>query len=139
VDDVSIEVIARERAALDRWIRGDPDGYLDIMDPEVTYFDPSQAARADGREAVAALLSPIRNTTLPFSEPRYDMLAPKVQAWGEGVALLTFNLVNYARLHGQPEAVLNRWNASEVYRRRAGGWWIAHSHWSCTKPAGSPE
>ena len=44
------EVIALERAALDRWGRGDPQGYLEIMAPEMTYFDPTQDTEPDGSE-----------------------------------------------------------------------------------------
>jgi hypothetical protein len=48
VDRTFNEVVARERAALDRWVTGDPDGYLDISASEVTYFDPYQEKRTDG-------------------------------------------------------------------------------------------
>ena len=37
------QIIATERAALDRWGRGDPQGFLEIMAPEVTYFDLESA------------------------------------------------------------------------------------------------
>ena len=33
-------IIALERGALDRWGRGDPQGYLDLYARDVTYFDP---------------------------------------------------------------------------------------------------
>ena len=133
VDNVFNEVIARERTALDRWVTGDPDGYLDILAPEVTYFDPYQEKRTDGLDAMVALLGPIRNVKLPFTEPRYEMIDPKVQRYGD-VALLTFNLVNYGKVSGQPETVLARWNSTQVYRRIDGQWKIIHSHWSYTKP-----
>ena len=34
------EILALERAALDRWGKGDPDGYIEIYSSEITYFDP---------------------------------------------------------------------------------------------------
>jgi hypothetical protein len=40
VDRLLEELIALECSALDRWIRLDPQGYLDIFASEVTYFDP---------------------------------------------------------------------------------------------------
>ena len=49
-------IIATERAALDRWGAGDPYGYLEIMAPEVTSFDPVQERRVDGLPATTALL-----------------------------------------------------------------------------------
>jgi hypothetical protein len=36
---------------------------------------------------------------LPFTDPRYDRIDPKVQRHGE-VALLTFDLVSYGKLPG---------------------------------------
>lgn len=40
------EVLALERAALDRWGRGDPGGCLEICAPDVTYFDPAVPKRS---------------------------------------------------------------------------------------------
>jgi hypothetical protein len=48
---VGDEILAFERAALDRWGKGDPDGYLVISAPDVTYFDPYVEHRLDGRAA----------------------------------------------------------------------------------------
>jgi len=48
---VGAEIIAMEKAALKRWGRGVPDGFLEICAPDVVYFDPyvsytgSQASR----------------------------------------------------------------------------------------------
>jgi ketosteroid isomerase-like protein len=127
------EIVALERSALDRWITLDPQGYLDLMGPEVTYFDPTTDARVDGLEAMQMRLAPLRNMKLPFKDPRYDMLNPKVQRHGD-VALLTFNVVSYGTLPDKPETVLARWNSTEVYARIDGKWKIAHSHWSYVKP-----
>lgn len=133
VDSVFDELTAIERSALDRWVTGDPYGYLDILAPEVTYFDPNQERRTDGLDAMIALLGPIKNIKLPFTDARYEMIAPKIQHHGD-VALLTFNLVNCGKLSGQPETVLARWNSTQVYRRIDGKWKIIHSHWSYIKP-----
>jgi ketosteroid isomerase-like protein len=86
---------------------------------------------------MVALLDPVRSVQLPFTDPRYEMIDPKVQRYGD-VALLTFNLVNYGKMPGQPETVLSRWNSTQVYRRIEGEWRIVHSHWSFTKPETAP-
>jgi uncharacterized protein (TIGR02246 family) len=127
------EIVALERAALDRWITLDPDGYIGLFAPEITYFDPTTDARIDGADAMKARLAPIRKMKAPFKNPRYDMLNPKVQRHGD-VALLTFNLVSYATMPDKPESVVARWNSTEVYARIDGKWRIAHSHWSYVKP-----
>ena len=51
--DPTETIIQMERAALDRWGRGDPSGFLEISAPDVVYFDPFQGRRIDGREAPA--------------------------------------------------------------------------------------
>lgn len=132
--DLSRHIISLERSALDRWIRADPDGYLGIYAPDATYFDPFTAKRVDGLEALKARLEPMRGITLPFTEPRYEMIDPVVRVEGN-VAVLTFTLVNYGKPTGNAkEAVLARWNATEVYRRVDDAWRIIHTHWSFTQP-----
>jgi ketosteroid isomerase-like protein len=131
--DVSERIIAIERAALDRWITFDPDGYLEVCAPEVTYFDPNREERVDGLEELTIILAPIKQFKGAIKDPRYEMIAPKVQHYGD-VALLTFNLVNYGRLGDAPEAALARWNATQVYKQIGQQWTIIHSHWSYIKP-----
>jgi ketosteroid isomerase-like protein len=127
------ELVALERSALDRWIKLDPQGYLDLQAPEVTYFDPFTERRVDGLDAMQVRLAPMKKMKPPFMDARYDMIDPKVQRHGD-VALLTFNLVNYGKLPDGPERVLARWNSTEVYSRIGGTWKMIHSHWSYTQP-----
>jgi ketosteroid isomerase-like protein len=123
------EIIALERAALDRWGTGDPSAYLALFEPDVTYFDPVQERRVDGAAAMRSLFEPIAGK---IRVDRYDMLHPVVQ-YGGGLAVLTFNLVSY-RTDDGVERVISQWNSTEVYRRTPAGWRIAHSHWSYTTP-----
>jgi len=128
--DVCSEVMGLERAALDRWGAGDPAGYVELFADDITYFDPIQERRLDGRAAMVALMASIAGT---IRVDRYDLLHPSVQQDGD-VALLSFNLVSY-RTDDGVERAISRWNATEVYRRTAQGWRIWHSHWSFVKPA----
>jgi uncharacterized protein (TIGR02246 family) len=128
--DVDAEVIALERAALDRWGTGDPAGYVELFTDDVTYFDPVQERRLDGRAAMVALMDSI---TAKIRVDRYDMLRPVVQHQGD-VALLSFNLVSYRTDDGRERAI-SSWNSSEAYRRTPQGWRIFHSHWSYVRPA----
>ena len=123
-------IIALERGALDRWGKGDPQGYVDIYAPDITYFDPMLDKRVNGLTAMREYLKPIAGKVHVDS---YEMIDPKVQQTGD-IAVLTFNLLSHARTPaGQPIDV--RWNSTEVYRRSQGEWRIAHSHWSFTRPA----
>ena len=132
--NVAEHIISLERAALDRWVRADPDGYLNLYSKDATYFDPFRDKRVDGLDALNAQLAPMRGVKLPFTEPRYDMLNPVVNVDGN-TAVLTFNLINYGKPTGKTEeAVLARWNATEVYRQINGAWRLIHTHWSLTQP-----
>jgi ketosteroid isomerase-like protein len=124
------DVIAMERAALDRWGKGDPQGYLEMMANEITYFDPTQEKRVDGRQALAKILEPL---TGKIKVARFDMIDPKVQHHGDA-ALLTFNIVSYVTGPDGKELAVARWNSSELYGRVDGQWRIVHSHWSYIKP-----
>ena len=120
-------VLALERAALDRWGRGDPSGFLELCAPDVVYFDNTLARRLDGIAALTALYEKLRGQ---IQVDRYEMIRPKVQFCGEA-AVLTYNYVGHAG------ARAHRWNCTEVYRRTPDGWRIIQTHWSETKPAKS--
>src|SRR5690242_20040803 len=77
-------IIALERAALDRWGKGDPQGYLETYAADVTYFDPTRDRRVDGIEAMKELLVPV---TGKIRIDRYEMLNPKVQRHGDAAVL----------------------------------------------------
>ena len=122
-------VIALERAALDRWGNGDPEGYLSRYDSEITYFDPAREARADGIEAMRAYYAPI---TGKIKVDRYEMIAPKVQIRGDA-AVLSYQLISYGcSASGEPYVI--RWNSTKVYARSGEEWKIIHDHWSYIKP-----
>ena len=122
-------IIALERAALDRWGRGDPQGYIETYAPEITYFDPFAEKRIDGIAGMRAMLAPI---TGKVKISRYEMIDPKVQLAGD-IGVLSFNLISHtSNPDGSPRLV--RWNSTEVYRRIGGRWKIVHNHWSFTRP-----
>ena len=124
-EDDTATVLALERAALDRWGKGDPSGFLKICAPDVVYFDNTLECRLDGIAALTALYEKLRGQ---IHVDRYEMIHPKVQLCGEA-AVLTYNFAGYAK------GKVYRWNCSEVYRRTPDGWRIIQTHWSLTKPA----
>ena len=126
-------IIAIERAALDRWAKGEPQGYLEIDAPEITYFDPTTATRVDGIEATRALLTPL---TGKIKLSRYEILNPVVYRRGD-LAVLSFNLVTYGERSGDA-LPSTRWNTTEVYALLDGKWRIVHSHFSLTQPQAPP-
>ncbi|RPJ23421.1 MAG: DUF4440 domain-containing protein [Chloroflexi bacterium] len=121
--DIPSTIISMECAALDRWIRGDPSGYLEIYAPDIVYFDPYRAKRLDGIEALTVLYKELWGKVLL---DRYELIDPLVQVIGDA-AVLTFNYVSY---RGETES---RWNCTEVYRRNGNRWQIIQQHWSYTQ------
>lgn len=121
--DVAATIIALERAALDRWGKGDPSGYLEISAPEVVYFDPFLERRLDGLEALTNYYEALRGKIRIDSD---ELINPKVQLCGE-VAVLTFNLVSHI------VETQMRWNCTEVFHLQSGRWRIIQTHWSITQ------
>jgi|GEM_PF-257365 len=122
--DAEGQIVDIERWALDRWGNGNPSGFLEIADPDVTYFDNMNEKRIDGKVALTAYYEGLRGKIHLDS---YELIAPKVQFVGD-VAVLTFN---YASRSGEKES---RWNCTEVYRHTVNGWRILQTHWSPTRP-----
>ena len=130
-DDFSPDaIIALEKGALDRWGKGDPAGYYDIMANGETYFDPLTAKRLDGLSALRQHIAPF---TGKIKIARVEMINPKVQRVGD-LAVLTFNLNDYDATVGDAPKSDAHWNSTEVYQRIDGKWKIVHSHWSYVKP-----
>jgi len=118
-------IIELERAALLRWIQGDPTGFLEISAPDVVYFDPFQEKRLDGHEELTRLYMSLKGQVYAN---QFEMLNPVVQA-ANRMAVLTFNFKSWA---GEK---VQRWNCTEVYRLEAERTWkICQTHWSLTKP-----
>lgn len=123
-------IIGMERAALERWGKGDPSGFLEISAEDVVYFDPFQKRRLNGINELRALYETIRGQV---SIAHFELIDPLVQAVGD-MAVLTFNYV----AEGTNE-VTSRWNCTEVYRRQEAGWRIIQTHWSFTEPDGTTD
>jgi ketosteroid isomerase-like protein len=117
-------ILELERGALERWGAGDPDGFLEISAPDVTYFDPYVEQRVDGIDALRTLYAGLRGRV---HIDRFEIVNPVVQRHGE-LAVLSFQFVSYSGANAM------RWNTTEVYRREAAGWRIIHTHWAFTRP-----
>jgi ketosteroid isomerase-like protein len=117
-------ILAVERAAFERWAKGDVYGFLEASDGDVSYFDPFLDARLDGLAALQVLYDRAQGK---IHVDRWEMGDPRVVVSGD-MGVLTFNFASYI---GDRIA---RWNTTEVYHRKNGQWKIVHTHWSLTKP-----
>ena len=126
LQEITVEIIALESAALERWGNGDPSGFLEICASDVVYFDPYQEKRIDGLDALAQYYKSLWGMV---NFDRFELLNPLVQISGD-LAVLTFNYVSYT---GDNES---RWNCTEVYRHDENRWQIIQTHWSYTRHPG---
>jgi len=127
--DTMSEIVALERKAMDGWLQGNPDPLLAMADADITYFHVMTEKRVDGRATLKALIEPFRGRALFDS---YDMLEPRVQVAGDA-AVLTYILLR------RTGSVTSRWNATQIYQRKAEGWRVIHTHWSQTAPPPAPR
>jgi len=118
-------IIAIEIAALEKWNRGNPTGFLEILADDVTYFDPFTEKRFDGFEKMNEFYESLRGKGWV---DKYEIINPMVQSTA-GMAVLTYNLDSYAR------DILYKWNCTEVYKLMPDKKWkIIHNHWSFVQP-----
>ena len=130
--DIAAHIIALERAALERWGKGDPSGFLELSAEDVVYFDPFLERRLDGHAQLTQHYEAIRGKV---QIARYELLNPVVQVIGDA-AVLTFNYVSWGGNENE-----FRWNCTEVFRKDPQGWRLVQTHWSFTnagQPAGLP-
>ena len=120
------EIMALESAAMERWRKGDPRGFIEIYAPEVTYFDTGTPQRINSREALRAEYAQ-REGKIFYDV--MDFIDPKVQTCGDMTVLTYRFLSTWLNPDG---SVSNRtpWNCTEVYVRIDGQWRIIHNHWS---------
>ncbi len=129
-DSLELKLVDLERSAMNRWIKGDPDGFLELSAEDVVYFDPFQERRLNGHAELKEYYDSFRGSV---HIDRYEFLDPKVQCT-DSMAMLTFNFVSYMK------EKVDRWNCTEVYRFQPDGRWkIIQSHWSYTMPKMQPE
>jgi ketosteroid isomerase-like protein len=125
-EGVAAELLALESAAMERWRKGDPDGFIEISAPEVTYFDTGTSARIDGLEALKTEYDKRKGKI------HYDVmefLNSIVQVHGD-TAVLFYNFFS-TRLN--PDGTIKTrtpWNCTEVFTKINGEWKIIHTHWS---------
>ena len=122
--NVAETIMELERDALERWGRGDPEGFLEISAPDLSYFDPFIERRLDGLAALRPMYDQIRGK---IHIDRFEIIEPRVQVAGD-VAVLTFRFKSY----GGAGSI--DWNTTEVYQRDQAGWRIIHTHWAPHQP-----
>ena len=125
-DGILGELMRQESAAMERWRKGDPWGFIELSAPQVTYFDTGTPQRINGREALSAEYK-LREGKIFYEV--MDFIDPWALVCGE-MAVLFYRFLS-TRLNPDG-SVASRvpWNCSEIYARIKGSWKVIHNHWS---------
>jgi ketosteroid isomerase-like protein len=119
------EILKLETKAMERWRKGDPNGFLELSWPEITYFDTGTPARLE-HEALKAeygrRVGKIHYDVMDFVSPRFYM-------YGDTAVLFYQFLSTTLNPDGSIQS-RTPWNCTEVFVKKAGVWKIAHTHWS---------
>lgn len=122
-------ILGLERAALERWNKGDVDGYLELYTDDVTYFDPKTEIRFDGHNKVEQYYREFAEGKVDM--PYYEIINPQVIV-NDTMAVLTYNLAYYTdREHSLASCCA--WNSTQVYSLIDQKWRVVHANWSFTR------
>ena len=122
------EIMALESAAMERWRKGDPWGFIELYTPDATYFDTGTPKRLRGE----ALRSELAQRLGQIHYDVMDFVAPRIQVLGD-MAVLTYRFLSTRLNRDGSIASRTPCNCSEVYARMDGKWRIIHNHWSFIK------
>jgi ketosteroid isomerase-like protein len=128
-EGVLAEVMALESAAMQRWRKGDPGGFLELYAPEITYMDSGTPLRMSGLDTMRSEYK-LREGKIHYDVQEF--IDPKVQVL-DNTAVLTYRFLSTTL---KPDgSILSRipWNCTEVYVKTTGSWRIVHNHWSLIK------
>lgn len=119
-------IIGLEKAALDKWFKGDTSGYDRLWSRRsFSYFDGVVTERVDSHAAIEEVLKNIEGKLFADS---YDFRNPRVQ-FGTDMAVLTY------QLYAQTTLIDMEYNCVEVYQKEEDGEWrVIHSTWSFIRP-----
>ena len=122
-------LISLEKAALDKWFKGDISGYLDLWSKNsFTYFDGTISKRIEDHNGIEKHLEHLKGKL--FAE-KYDFVEPRIQFCnGNDMGILTYQLFSNTNLDNDM-----KYNCIEVFQKeKDGNWKVVHSTWSWIKP-----
>ena len=120
------QIIDLEKAALDKWFKGDSAGYRELWSKgNFSYFDCVNDQRIDSHEEISAFVKAVVDNKL-FADS-YEFSNPRVQICGD-TAILTY------QLHAYTSLIDMHYNCIEVYHKEENKWHVIHSTWSFIRP-----
>ena len=108
---------------------GDASTYAALSAPELSCFEDVCAYRIDGLEFHLALIRQMAQN--PDAQPaRFDILAPRVQVYGDHTGIVTYTRLMTYDENGRPK--WRTFNESRVFIKMEGSWKMTHFHRSPT-------
>src|SRR5512140_655759 len=120
------DILTIEKQAMERWRNGDPMGFVEISDRDLISIDPGLAKPILG---INEFTSSMKQLTGKIHYDGSEFIDPGLVIIGDA-AVLSYNYCSSVISSGQKVVSETRWNATEVYFRRADQWKIVHTHWS---------
>lgn len=123
---IAEHLISLEKAALDKWFRGDVSGYRELWSKRsFSYFDAVSGDRIDDHATISKFLESIDGQ---LSAETYDFRNARIQL-GKDMAVLTFQLFADTNL------IDMEYNCIEIYQKEPDEQWrVIHSTWSFIRP-----
>lgn len=125
-DRLAEHIIGLEKAALNKWFKGDTSGYENLWSKNsFSYFDAVVAERVDNHATIAEFLKTIEGKL--FADI-YDFCNARVQ-FGQDMVVLTY------QLFAKTSLIDMEYNCIEVFQKETDGEWrVIHSTWSFIRP-----
>jgi ketosteroid isomerase-like protein len=120
------ELMKLESAAMERWRKGDPWGFVELYAPEITYFDTGTPRRINGKEA---MVQEYKQREGKIFYDVMDFIEPHVHLCGD-IAVLVYRFLSTSLNPAGTVSQRIPWNCTEVYAHMEGSWKIIHNHWS---------
>lgn len=118
-------IISMEKAALDKWFKGDTSGYRALWSKRnFTYFDAANSHRVDDHDTICGFLDKVDGKLFADS---YDFRCPRVQ-FGKDMAVLTY------QLYAKTTLIDMQYNCIEIFQKESDDWHVIHSTWSFIRP-----
>ena len=129
-DDLARQIIARERASVDAWMRKDKAFFMEFFTDDATYFSGMNPyLEVDPKQT---FLPNFDKYTEMFKYNDVQMYNPRVQVYGD-VAVLTYNSSVSGTMTGQPINYTAKMTV--VYVKQGNTWRVAHGHESINPAA----
>lgn len=125
--ELANHIISLEKAALNKWFKGDTSGYRGIWSKNnFSYFDGNFSTRVDDYATIEKFV--LENVENKLFAESYDFKNPRVQ-FTQDTALLTY------QLFAKTSLINMQYNCVELFQKEeTGEWKVIHSTWSFIRP-----